>query len=389
MRDYFLKKSPIRFRFPIDGDFLNRNDGSIDGETLSFNVFVEAKEDCEIFVNSVACKQTDEKGLYTAEISISGYRNTLIAENKTEGTNCRIAVFMLPGSAMNRFRLSSDDNIRFLKELNDKPYNSIFDHPYLAVYKKAHDLYGAKVHLNLFYAFEEESREKFSKNHEYFDLSMMTERYKEEFCANADWLKLAFHSRFGYPSKPYKDADFDTVKEDCIAVYREIVRFAGKECVSDSTTIHWGEANLDGVRALRSLGFRSLTGYFKLNDRGEPFVSYYAPTELVEHIETRDFWKDTEEDIIFGRIDCVLNTETLDYVNEFVKKTVDDPHRGGFISIMIHEQYFYPDYTAFRPDFEARVLEPCKYLFEKGYKGAHISEIVTEQKFNECPAFYK
>ena len=56
----------------------------------------------------------------------------------------------LKDNFVKRFRISSDDNILFLKDLSEGDYKSIFDHPYLAVYKKAHDLFGAKVHLNLF-----------------------------------------------------------------------------------------------------------------------------------------------------------------------------------------------------------------------------------------------
>jgi hypothetical protein len=59
-----------------------------------------------------------------------------------------------------------------------------------------------------------------------------------------------------------------------------------------------------------------------------------------------------------------------------VKEVVSAPHRGGFVSIMIHEQYFYKDYKNHRPDFEARVLEPAKYLFENGYRGTFLSELL-------------
>jgi tRNA nucleotidyltransferase (CCA-adding enzyme) len=34
-----------------------------------------------------------------------------------------------------------DDNIRFLKELTQHPQNSLFDHPYLAMMKRLHELF--------------------------------------------------------------------------------------------------------------------------------------------------------------------------------------------------------------------------------------------------------
>ena len=44
MRDYFQKENPIRFRFPIDGDCLNRNDGEEIGDQLKIPATVEAPE---------------------------------------------------------------------------------------------------------------------------------------------------------------------------------------------------------------------------------------------------------------------------------------------------------------------------------------------------------
>ena len=212
----------------------------------------------------------------------------------------------------------------------------------------------------------------------YFNLSMMTDRYREEFRANSDWLKLAFHSKAENPPAPYKNASPETIAEDFRKVCREIVRFAGAECLTDSTTVHFGEANRPCVRALRALGIRSLTGYFEHDKNGAPLVAYYAPDKLIDHIGARDFFYDQSEDIIFGRIDLVLNLKTYDWVMENMESIVNDPHRSGFVSIMIHEQYFYPDYRAHRPDFEKRVLDSCRFLYERGYIGAHIDSVTRE-----------
>ena len=70
-----------------------------------------------------------------------------------------------------------------------------------------------------------------------------------------------------------------------------------------------------------------------------------------------------------------------------VKEVVADPHRGGFVSIMIHEQYFYSDYCGYLPDFEERVLAPCRYLHEHGYVGSHITEALREPSLNENEKF--
>jgi hypothetical protein len=75
----------------------------------------------------------------------------------------------------------------------------------------------------------------------------------------------------------------------------------------------------------------------------------------------------------------------MDQMNQIIAH----PHRGGFVSIMIHEQFFHKDYIAHLPDFEDRVLNPCKLLFENGYKGAHVCEMTKERNLRDFPAFNK
>ena len=369
----------LKILFPWDGDFLNIHDGIRKDGALWIDVGVSA----EATVNGIPTRFDAERNCHVACIPLYGYRNTVIAE--ADGAQCRIWLFTMADEHLKKYRVSSDDNIRFLQDLTLGNYASIFDHPYLAVYKKAHDLYGAVAHINLFYAFDDEARSFFADNPPYFDLSMMTDRYKKEFRENAHWLKLAFHAKSEFPDKPYQHADGKTVREDCLQICKEICRFAGPECLNDSTTVHWGEANREGVRALRALGFRSLTGYFERTETGEPLVSYYVDPETLTHVGSRDFWMDTAEDMIFGRIDRVLNIGTREESLEAVRFAANDPHRGGFVSVMIHEQYFYADYKNYLFDFEARVLDVCRLLQEMGYTGALISDVTLEKNLRQYP----
>ena len=373
MSKYFMTGAPVRFAFPIDGDCVNERDGRKTDSGVIIPVKVEAPEGHEIYICGEVAKF--DGGIYVREISITESKTTLTAKDATSGDEASITVFYMP-SAVKKFRLSSDDNILFLQDLtkNKDVYKSVFENPYLAVYKKAHDLYGAAVHLNLFYLFDGEHK-NFPERHEYFDLSMMTDKFRDEFRANSDWLRFSFHSLTENPPKPYQFATPEKILEDYDKVCREIIRFAGEECLSDTTTIHFGEANVECARALRAHGTTTLTGYFEHTPKGAPLVAYYAPDDLIDHVGERDFWYDTDEDILFGRIDLVLNSNTYDWVMEEMDKILASPTRSGFVSIMIHEQYFYEDYSSFRPDFSDRVLHPCRLLFENGYTGAHISEL--------------
>ena len=376
MRDYLNTQAPTHFLFPIDGDHLNERDGTVENGCLTFTATVCARPGCKIRIGDVPA--TEQDGVYAATVCIPEGESTLHAENLTDGTSC-CAKLRFSTRMTGKYRISSDDNILFLADItkNKDTYTSIFDNPYLAVYKKAHDLYGAKVHLNLFYAFDRTAARLFADERPDFNLSMVTDQFKAEWEANADWLKLSFHSFAEYPDKPYVNATAEKITADFEAVRREVLRFAGeKTFCHTATTVHWGSANAECTAALRDLGHRVLAGYFTLNKDGTPGVSYYAPAPLVEHIYTRDFWTDTQMGMHFARIDRVTNIGTLEEVMADVKEVVADPHRGGFVSIMIHEQYFYKDYKNHRPDFEARVLEPTKYLFENGYRGTFLSELL-------------
>ena len=385
MKEEITMPTKPEFLSPRDGDVLNDRDGVRRDGALYVPVRFAPISDGEITVMGVPAVQDGDA--LTLEVPLYGYRNSVTAHNTATGEETRITLFYLP-QMEKVYRLSSDDNILFLAELNADPerYKSIFDHPYLAVYREAHERYGAKVHLNLFYETDDVALSLFAADRPYFNLSMMSDRYKDEFRQNADWLRLAFHSRSEFPPSPYRDADFMTVLRDAATVNREIIRFAGEECLGNTTTVHYGAANREGIRALRALGYRSLTGYFIRDRHGRPSVAYYVDGELLDHIEGRDAFYDTAEDILFARIDTVLNLRTNAENLQILRETVADPHRGGLISVMIHEQYFYSDYKNHLSDFRARVLDACAYLYEAGYRGTHLTELFQEPDLKKHPS---
>ena len=69
---------------------------------------------------------------------------------------------------MKTFCFTVDDNIRFFRDLSNGNQASLFEHPYLAMYKRLHEKYGLKIQLNLFYEMPG------------FDLSQMTNRFRQE-----------------------------------------------------------------------------------------------------------------------------------------------------------------------------------------------------------------
>ena len=366
----------ISFVAPIQGDCINSRDGTLTGEKIRLSAEIKATPNRKILLNGLPTEET-ASGRYLGVVEVTAGENRLTAWDAESGEHCEISVYALP-KAVGKFRISSDDNLLFLRDLtvHSSRYPSIFDHPYLSIYKQAHDLYGACVQLNLFYATDEESLSRFANGGDYFDLSMMTDRYREEFLANSHWLKLSFHAYSEFPNKPYQFADGAQIREHCQKIHREICRFAGEACISDCVTVHWGEASASCISALRDLGYRSFMGYFEYDAKGDPLVAYNASHEMIDHIGRRDFWYDREADVLYGRIDLVLNLRTAEENLRLIKEIVPHSGRGGFVSVMIHEQFFYEGYVRHLPDFAERVLGPCRYLWEQGYCGAHISEVL-------------
>ncbi len=377
MRDYIEKEQLLRFVFPIDGDLLNE----FDGEEHYGRLFVKAKvfsTNDSVRINGLPANK--KGGFFVREIGLDFGKNTIVAEDDN-GTK-EICVYVAE-NAIGRYRLSSDDNIICLWDINknkDK-YKSIFDNPYLAVYKEAHDKYDACIHLNLYYEMKGKHH-RFSKERDDFNLSMMTDKFKKEWQANSNWLKLNFHAKANDPESPYLNSNYDTVYADCKAVQDEIIRFAGKETLSNETTLHYGKCTAEGQKALRDRGLKSLAGYFELAN-GRAAVSYIYPKYLVDYISRRDFWYDREYDIIFCKIDRVLNLHIPEETRALLDGVFNyQDTNKGFIELMMHEQYFYDDYAAHTPDFRERVLDACRFVYEKGYKGAFLDDIRQSAGFD-------
>ena len=248
---------------------------------------------------------------------------------------------------MKSFCFTVDDNIRFLKEITEKCYQSIFDHPYLSMYRRLHEKFGLKVQLNLFYRMGG------------FDLSQMSNQYYAEWKENSDWLKLSFHSDYENVS-PYEASEYDEVYEDCKRTNDEIKRFASSAALASTTTIHYCLLTDAGLNAIEDNGVSGLLGLFGTDK--EPRTSYGIGDAESKRIRNGEIVK--LGNISFASIDIVLNQFSTD---EIIEKLENLKHRSG-IRVMIHEQYFYEDYKRYQPDFEQKLRETFAFLVDHGYQ---------------------
>lgn len=143
-----------------------------------------------------------------------------------------------------------DDAIWALRDVTRQRPTSAFDHPFFSVLKECHDKYGLKMQINLFY------RTDFFYGMDEFTLADVTDVYKAEFAANADWLKFGFHSLQEFPDYPWINASYADVKKLFGMIHDEIVRFAGEDSFTYACVPHWCPMSKEGVRALKDCGIR-------------------------------------------------------------------------------------------------------------------------------------
>lgn len=253
------------------------------------------------------------------------------------------------------FIFTVDDNIRFLRELTEGDYASIFEHPYLALYKRLHDRYGLKVQLNLFYETDD------------FDLSEMTCRYRSEWRENSDWLRMSFHSR-RENVRPYELSEHSEVYLDKLFTECAIVSFACEESLAKTTTIHYCLLTSAGVDAVTESGTCGLLGLYGTDE--SPRTSYQTSPADAERIRSGETIYDGG--IAYAGIDVILNLyETEEILSRLAALADRDT-----VKVMIHEQYFYPDYKRYQPNFEQKLDATFDMLTKNGYKSVFFEDII-------------
>lgn len=254
---------------------------------------------------------------------------------------------------MKAFCFTVDDNIRFFRELMKTRPESIFEHPYLAMYRRLHEKFGLKVQLNLFYREGD------------FDLSQMTDAYRQQWEDNANWLKMSFHSEWENV-KPYEFSGYQEVYDHCQAVNRQILRFAGPKVLGETTTVHYCRTTNEGLDAMADNGYKGLLGLFGTPE--EPRCSYSAPEELSARIRMGELLP--YRGVVMAPIDIVLNLYSAESILSQLEKMKDREQ----INVMIHEQYFYPDYVAYQPEFEQKLASTFAWFGEHGYESRFLEE---------------
>ncbi len=300
-----------------------------------------------------------------------------------------------------------DDVIWLFRDLTRQRPESIFDHFYLKVFKEAHEKYGLKVQMNVFY------RTDYFYGTDEFTLAEMTDAYKEEFRANADWLKFGYHARQEFPDYPLVNISYADMVQDFLAIKNEIVRFAGEESFALAVCSHWRPISKAGCKALADNGIKLIncTGGDVREYEGDPTVLPYGHAERLmqnRQPETKIFTRislnkaisnsicaynhlsakqlaDTNETlaaiyneelgVYFKQLlthGTVVNLSKLEEMEAEFEKLLP----CTFASFGGHEQYFYPDYYGYQKDHGEKLLKACEILNRNGFEFILAQDLV-------------
>ena len=299
----------------------------------------------------------------------------------------------------------TDDVIWCLRDVALERPKSIFDNAFFKMIKRAHDDFGMTMQLNLFY------RTDFFYGSREFTLRDMPDCYKAEFEAASDWLKFAFHAKQEFPDYPYINAKYEDVMLDCADIFNEIRRFAGEASISHAVIPHWMPISREACQALADSGVRNLcvsSGDTEEYTGDESVLPYGHAARLLHNRqpETRLYTRPTKDERIKASL-CGYNHISTEQANEiFLKdKAIHDEKTGinfcllgssiclnlekleelessilesdgaEYLPIFNHEQYFYPEYFAYQPDYADKVYLAAKVVHDAGYQFVNADDL--------------
>lgn len=360
----------LKFIEPFDGAMVSDIVGRVEKGSLYMDCRFTYEPSKRVSVNRLDAREVS-KGNYEVQIRLDGYRNTFEVCDMDSGKSTLLRVYWLR-KAMGKYRLSLDDNIWCLQDIakNQHIYSSIFENPFLKIYKDAHDMYGTKIHMNIYYDCPE---------HGGFDLTQMPDKYRDEWRANSDWFTLAFHASRNLPDRIYQNVDYETMKNDYQMVAEQIIRFAGEEAFSNRvTTLHWAVCTREGIRAMRAQGIEAIGASCKIESDGTVDLSIHLSPEEARNAHIYTGYKDFTEDLIVFTHDIYLNSHTPKRIYEVLDENHLKYPLRGFVDLLIHEQYFYPDYANYLPDYRQRVFAGVKWCHEHGLKPSLMREFLFD-----------
>ena len=200
---------------------------------------------------------------------------------------------------------SVDDTIEVFENLTKRGYNSCFEEPTLAFFRKLHEEYGLKVTMYCF--FESDTG---------FCLSQATSEFKDEFKENSHWLRFAFHAYNGKSS--YDDCEVEKFIDETEKIYYNLCRIVSSEALSYDVRLGFAKGNIDCIKA-----FKSKYPLFKnLYGADDNRIEYYlSQSENDILLDNGSYYDDkTGISIRLSELRLELQTNISEYIKQLPKR---------------------------------------------------------------------
>ena len=289
---------------------------------------------------------------------------------------------MINLKARRQYSVIVDDTILCLKELTEGNYLSIFDEPILKYYKTLHDAYNAHFNLSLFY------RDYNST----FDLSQCTDVHKSEFQANSDWLNFSFHC-WDYPTRYWAETKTRNMSDDYFIVKNQVERFAGLECWTLNTIIHFYSGNKIDMETISTQEVGDRLWYSTSLHRSSEYIPpwgadcHYLDDITRSRLVMHGSYLDVANNILFVSrpfyVEAIVGAGRLGYPMTMTAYLNDVFSKKGlpwqrFFTITTHEVYMQPEQIIYREG----MTDACIWAKNKNYVGRFPSRSDFNLKLN-------
>ncbi len=368
----------LEFTNVRNGAVLSAADGVETENTLTVKVEGITDSHGAVFVNGKKAGRSDRS--FSCEVELSAKINSIEAETYgAYGTYSHKITVAWDKKSFKRYGFFIDDNIFFAADIARERPKSLFDHFYLKRLREIHLKYGTKFVLNMFYR----------NDHSPFELKDFPDTYREEWKANSDWLKMAFHAYSEFPDRPYQHVSGEKLAADFDLVKNEVIRFAGEESFIAPNVLHWAITDPANFHVLQKRGVNILTGGYlnAIVSVDESAVEsdicdtgYFYEKEVSKYMVKKGIYFDPQYKMFLGYFPVCCNYNGKEEIAGIMDSTVSNPQWTQGIYLMTHEQYSYPEYENYIPDHMDRMEYACKLASEADYQPVFITDGIMGNK---------
>ena len=356
-----------------NGEILNWKHGKESQDALRIQLRGIADPQARVSIEGIPVLRRDREFLAEVPLTERINRITVTARDKF-GERTQTITLVWDKASFKRYAVRIDDNCFFFTDLAREKKRSLFDHFYLNGLKKLHQKYGSKFILKCFFRNDHDPDK--------WTLDKVPDCYRSEFEDNADWLHLAFHALAEFPDRPYQHCNEKRLAHDYDITMNELIRIAGEKTCTPPTNVHWAMLPPELFHVMRERGVRILTSSGFMANRiyvdgkveelkpGSCDIGFFYEQDVAHHMLDKRCFYDPDYDLFLSRTFFCFNIDTPSEIESKIRE--EDAHAAAsgceMIEAVGHEQYAYPSYENFLPDFFERLETSCRIPAELGYK---------------------